>query len=55
MKPGDMDQWDELEEQWQAESARYWRSLISFGIALIGLLVSSFAIGVFFGWLIWGI
>lgn len=55
MKPGDMDQWAELEEQWEIENSRAWRHMLAFGAALIGLLIGSFLVGLFFGWLIWGI
>ena len=51
MKPGDMEQfdYDDHENGWA------WRSMLYFGMALVGMLLCSFITGVFFGYLIWGI
>ena len=55
MRPGDMDQWAEMEEHWQIENARAWKKMLTFGAVLLALLFGSFFVGLFFGWLIWGL
>ena len=53
MRRGDMEQFDL--EQWEVENERAWQHFIALGVALAALLAGSFLIGLFFGWLIWGI
>ena len=50
MKPGDMNQ----VEDWDLEAGWAWRSMLCLGIASLCVLLYAFLIGVFFGYLIWG-
>jgi hypothetical protein len=51
MKQGDMEQfdYDDPENGWA------WRSMLYFGIGFMLMLSASMAVGIFLGWLIWGI
>ena len=51
MKPGDMNQVEDLD----LEAGWAWRSMLCLGIASLCVLLSSMAIGVFFGFLVWGV
>lgn len=42
-------------EQWEIENDRAWRGILALGVALFLMLVASALIGLFFGYLIWGI
>lgn len=51
MKQGDMEQI----EDWDLEAGWAWRSMLYFGIGFMLMLSASMAVGIFLGWLIWGI
>lgn len=51
----DEDYWANMEEKWEIENAQAWKHMLTLGVALIALLCGSFFVGLFFGWLIWGI
>ena len=52
MKPGDMGQ---IEQEIEAAEDAEWRKLLAMGAAILFGNVASLLIGLFFGWLIWGV
>lgn len=42
-------------ESWDSKHERGWRELLMMGIALISLLLGSMCVGLFLGYMIWGI
>jgi hypothetical protein len=42
-------------EQWEIENDRVWRGMLHIGIALVLILVMAMSVGIFLGYLIWGI
>ena len=52
MKPGDMAQ---IEQEVEAAEEIAWRKLLAMGAFILASNLISTAIGVFFGYLIWGV